>query len=89
MEESGMDPNKIKAILPPQISKEFVDELRGKLDFDPEIFVNVAGDKDYFTSSTAYAMHAAREQGFVEKGDIGLIINVGTGIQVAGAFYQF
>jgi 3-oxoacyl-[acyl-carrier-protein] synthase III len=52
--------------------------------------VDIVDDgKDYFTSSLAYAFQYARRQDVVKPGDIGLIINVGTGIQIGCAIYYF
>ena len=34
-------------------------------------------------------MQTALDLGQVSKGDVGLVVNVGTGIQVACALYQF
>ena len=55
-----------------------------------EKYVDIVDDgKDYFTSSLAYAFQYARRQDVVKPGDIGLIINVGTGIQIGCAIYYF
>ena len=55
-----------------------------------EKFVDIAYDgKDFFTSSLPCALQYAREQQLVKAGDIGLIINVGTGIQIGCAVYYF
>jgi 3-oxoacyl-[acyl-carrier-protein] synthase III len=35
------------------------------------------------------AIQAARKQGMVAPGDLGLIVNVGAGVQVACALYRF
>jgi hypothetical protein len=44
-------------------------------------------ENDLFTSSLPYALEHVREQHLVEPGDIGLIINAGSGIQVGCAIY--
>ena len=46
-------------------------------------------ENDLFTSSLPYALEHVREQHLVEPGDIGLIINAGSGIQVGCAIYYF
>ncbi len=51
-------------------------------------FVDVAR-KDLFTSSLPYSLEHIREQHLVKPGDIGLIITVGSGIQVGCATYYF
>jgi 3-oxoacyl-[acyl-carrier-protein] synthase III len=79
----------INVLFPPLISTEFVDQLTGKLAFGKEQIHSVANGKDYFTSSAAYGLHDAQTTGRVKSGDLGLIVNVGTGIQVACALYEF
>lgn len=80
----------IKVVIPPQVSGEFVERLKSKLGkFDPESIVAVADCYDYYTSSTVYGMQAAWDRQMAEKGDLGLIVNVGTGIQVVCALYRF
>ncbi|HYU74714.1 MAG TPA: 3-oxoacyl-[acyl-carrier-protein] synthase III C-terminal domain-containing protein, partial [Ktedonobacteraceae bacterium] len=80
----------IKVIFPPQISSAFISRLSSEMNVCREKFVDIAHDgKDYFTSSLPYALQHAREQQLVKAGDIGLIINVGTGIQIGCAIYYF
>src|SRR5207237_6021677 len=82
--------SEIKVIFPPQISSTFISRLSSEMNVCREKFVDIAHDgKDYFTSSLPYALQHAREQQLVKAGDIGLIINVGTGIQVGCATYYF
>jgi 3-oxoacyl-(acyl-carrier-protein) synthase III len=89
LEKENFSKNMIKAVFPPQISQEFVERLKKILGFAPDAMVLVAKNNDYYTSSTVYSMQAALDRNQVKKGDIGLIINVGAGIQVACALYQF
>jgi 3-oxoacyl-[acyl-carrier-protein] synthase III len=81
--------SQIKAVFPPQISKAFVKRLQNALGIPSEVMIGIAKNNDYYTSSTLYSMQAAFDRKQVSKGDIGLIINVGTGIQVACALYRF
>ncbi len=82
--------HQITAIFPPQISSDFIAKLGGKLSVAKEKMVDIALEgKDFFTSSMPFAVKHAQESGMVKAGDIGLIINVGTGIQVACAIYYF
>ncbi len=85
----GLEPADIKAVFPPQISTEFVDKFGKSFEFDPDAIVSLANGKDYFTSSTAYGLQHAWDNGLVGKDDLGLIINVGAGIQVGCALYRF
>ncbi len=87
-----LDMARIKLILPPQISSTFIDELSTTLQVAREKLVDVHEadeQRDLFTSSLPYALQYARERNLVQPGDIGLIINVGAGIQVGCATYYF
>jgi hypothetical protein len=44
---------------------------------------------DLFTSSLPHTLQYIREHDRAGNGDVGLIINVGTGIQVGCAIYYF
>ncbi len=82
--------SQIKVIFPPQISSTFISRLSDEMHMSRDKFVDIVYDeKDFFTSSLAYALQHAYEQKLVKTGDIGLIINVGTGIQVGCAIYYF
>ncbi len=85
-----LDISQIKVILPPQISSNFIAELSDKMNLSKDKFVDVThGRSDLFTSSVPYAFQYVREQQLVKLGDIGLIISVGSGIQVGCATYYF
>ena len=78
----------VRVILPPQLSPEFVSRLSERLGVPRERFVDIAErGADYFTSSLAYTIREARDKGRVRPGDVGLVINVGSGIQVGCAAY--
>ena len=82
--------SQIKTIFPPQISSRFINELSEKMDVLKEKFIDLTEDgKDLFTSSLSYPFQFARDHKMVNTGDIGLIINVGSGIQVGCALYYF
>ncbi|HZU03680.1 MAG TPA: amino acid adenylation domain-containing protein [Ktedonobacteraceae bacterium] len=84
-----LDLAQIKVILPPQISSGFIQRLSETLKLNRDKFVDVEPGHDLFTSSLPYALQHVREHNMVEPGDIGLIIAVGTGIQVGCATYYF
>jgi amino acid adenylation domain-containing protein len=89
LEIEQLELSRIKVILPPQISSDFINELSAELQVERERFTDVQPQHDLFTSSLAYALeHVLREQK-AQAGDIGLIINVGAGIQVGCATYYF
>jgi 3-oxoacyl-[acyl-carrier-protein] synthase III len=78
-----LDISQIRVILPPQISSSFILKLSDQMNVPNDKFVDTAGEgKDLFTSSLPYALQYVREHHLTEKGDTGLIINVGwfTGI---------
>ncbi|HCI78674.1 MAG TPA: non-ribosomal peptide synthetase, partial [Ktedonobacter sp.] len=84
-----LDISDIKLIVPPQISSSFIDGLSETLSVGRKRFVDVHAEHDLFTSSTAFGLQQVREKGLAKSGDIGLIIEVGAGIQVACATYHF
>jgi amino acid adenylation domain-containing protein len=84
-----LDLSQVKLVLPPQISSRFIDDLSRQMQLSRDRFVDVHTEHDLYTSSLPYALDAARSQGRVQAGDIGLIITVGPGIQVGCATYHF
>lgn len=88
MEE--LDLNHIDMIFPPQISSGFIKRLSEKLNLPIEKFIDVVGEgPDLFSSSLAYSFEHAVDNGLVKPGDTGLMIAVGSGIQVGCAIYHF
>jgi amino acid adenylation domain-containing protein len=79
----------IKAVLPPQISTGFISRLSDALAIDRSRLVDVQSQHDLFTSSLAYTLQHVRQHKLVQPGDIGLIISVGSGIQIGCATYYF
>ena len=90
LQMEGLDLNSIDKIFPPQISSDFITQLSEKLNLPRERFVDVAGDgPDLFSSSLSYAFEHAVENELINPEDIGLMIAVGSGIQVGCAIYYF
>jgi 3-oxoacyl-[acyl-carrier-protein] synthase III len=87
--QEHVDRRDLKLVFPPQISSAFVTRLGQALALPPDHLVNVANGKDYFTASMVCGLRQARDAGRVQRGDLGLIIGVGTGIQVGCALYRF
>ena len=86
----NLDTSQIKVVFPPQLSKPFLARLRAQFGLASGGIVDIAQDgMDLFTSSLASTLLFAREKKLVEAGDIGLIIDVGAGIQVGCATYRF
>jgi len=90
LKQEGLVLDKINIVFPPQISSRFIARLSSRLDFPKDRFVDVAGDgPDLFSSSLPFGIEFAYENGLVKSGDIGLMISVGSGIQVGCAIYHF
>ena len=90
LEMEDLHLNKVSKIFPPQISSGFIKRLSKAMHLPLEKFIDVVGDgPDLFTSSIPYALNYAYEKQLVKTGDIGLMINVGSGIQVGCAIYHF
>ncbi len=90
LETESLDLNDIDLFFPPQISSNFIKRLSMKLKVESEKFIDVVGDgPDLFSSSIACAFKYANEKGFTKSGDVGLMISVGSGIQVGCALYYF
>ncbi|HZR43294.1 MAG TPA: 3-oxoacyl-[acyl-carrier-protein] synthase III C-terminal domain-containing protein, partial [Ktedonobacteraceae bacterium] len=84
-----LDLSQIKVVLPPQISSDFIANLGNKLEISHDKLVDVHAQHDLFTSSLPYAIQYVREHELVKPDDIGLIINVSSGLQVGCATYYF
>ena len=90
LQMEGLDLNGIDKIFPPQISSRFITRLSETFHLSREKFVDVVGEgPDFFSSSLPYALEHVYENGLVKPGDTGLMIAVGSGIQVGCAIYHF
>jgi hypothetical protein len=90
LHKEGLRSADITVVLPPQLSPTFVPRLRETLSVPQARLVDLTRDHhDLYSSTLAYTLHHVKEQGWVQRGDIGLIINVGSGIQVGCAIYYF
>lgn len=85
----GLRGEDISVVLPPQISPAFIAGLAARLGWAREKFVDVSAGGDLFTSSLPFAFARLRETGLPKRGAVGLIINVGAGLQVGCALYHF
>ncbi len=86
----GLDLAQIKVVLPSQFSSAFNLQLAHTLQVPADRIVEVDHrQKDLFTSSLPYALQHAQQNQQVQPGDIGLIINVASGVQVGCATYYF
>lgn len=85
-----LDLSRIDLVFLPQVSPGFVEGLRARLSIPKERCVNAAKPgHDLFTSSLPVALRHAQVEGIVRSGAVGLIVAVGSGIQVGCALYHF
>jgi len=90
LEKEGLEIDQITKVFPPQISSGFIERLVGHLKFAKEKYINVVGEgPDLFTSSLPFGMNEAIEKKLVKTGGLGLIITVGSGLQVGCVIYKF
>lgn len=90
LQHEGLQLNQIDMVFPPQISSVFIEQLSEHLDHPLERFVDVVGDgPDIFSSSLPYGVEYAYNKGLIKTDSIGLMIAVGSGIQVGCAIYKF
>ena len=90
LESEGLDISGISIVLPPQISPRMNKQLANLLGIEPHRVVDLATDgRDLYTSSLSYTLDHIQQNGLARSGDIGLIINVASGIQVGCAIYYF
>ena len=88
--QEGLELNQIDMVFPPQISSGFIEELSNQLDFPLERFVDVVGKgPDLFSSSLPCGVEHAYSKELIKPGNTGLMIAVGSGIQVGCAIYKF
>jgi len=86
----GIKRSEVDIVLPPQRSSVFVQRLSRAINLPLERCVDVSTDGlDLYTSSLPYAFQRVSEQGLARQGDIGLVLDVGAGIQVGAAIYRF
>lgn len=87
----GLDVSQIAAFFPPQRSSRLLSQLSQHMKIDKDKFINVKrrNNNDLLSSSLPCSLRAALDHGVVKNGDIGLMISVGSGIQVGAAVYYF
>jgi phthiocerol/phenolphthiocerol synthesis type-I polyketide synthase C len=85
----GLDRSQIAVVFPPYLSVAGRAELAARIGIPTSRFVDVAADADLFTSSLPYALEHAWRHTRVSSGDVGLIVSVGSGVQVGCATYRF
>jgi len=91
LKRERLDTSQIDLLLPPQFSTDFNLKLADLLGLpaDKVIDLKATPDDDLFSSALPYSMQHAQQSGLCKSGNIGLIINVGAGLQVGCATYYF
>lgn len=90
LDRTSLDLRDVSHVFAPQISPQFLKELTAALGVDQDVVVDIAvPGRDLFTSSFPYALQHARDRKAITDGDLGLILAVGSGIQVGCASYRF
>jgi 3-oxoacyl-[acyl-carrier-protein] synthase III len=84
-----LDSCDIAAVFPPYLCSADRTELAARLRIPSSRFVDLAADTDLFSSSLPYGLQHAWRHQLVRPGDIGLIVSVGSGVQVGCATYRF
>jgi amino acid adenylation domain-containing protein len=84
-----LDCSEIAAVFPPYLSDADRTELAARLNIPSSRFVDLATEADPFSSSVPYGLQQARRNNLVRSGDIGLIVTVGSGVQIGCATYRF
>lgn len=79
----------IAVVFAPFLSVAARAELGYRIKIDPSRFVELRCAADPFTSSFPLGLREARRGGLVAPGDVGLIISVGSGVEVGCATYHF
>ena len=82
-------PSDIAAVFPPHLSQADREELATRLGIASSLFVAPATDTDPFSSSVPHGLQHAWQYGLVSSGDVGLIVSVGSGLQVGCTTYRF
>ncbi len=84
-----LDCSQIAAVFPPHLPPADRTELAERLNIPVSRFVELATESDPFSSCLPYGLQHAWRHQLVSSGDIGLIMSVGSGIEVGCATYRF
>lgn len=89
LELEGLHASDIAVVIPPYSSLRQSADLSTRIGIPTSRFVDLPFGADLFTSSVVYGLQHASGQQRLRGGDIGLIISVGSGIEVGCATYRF
>lgn len=80
----------IDVVIAPQISSHFLAALAARLNVSRSVVIDVVdGGSDLHTSSIPAAIQYCREKSVVSRGQVGLLIAAGAGVQIGCATYYF
>jgi amino acid adenylation domain-containing protein len=79
----------VAVVFAPYVSLADSIELAERIRIPRSRFVHFASDTDPFSSSLPYGLEHAWRQKLVNPGDIGLIVSVGSGVEVGCTTYRF
>lgn len=86
----GKELKAVNALLVPQYVPEFRQRVADLLGIQPGCVFDPSEERaDRYTCSLPYLLHWAQKKGVVGAGDVGLLIEVGSGLQVVCAVYYF
>lgn len=87
---AGISVGDLQAVVPPQISRRFVRRFMDSLPVLRTRVVDVSLENaDCFTSSIPLALDQLGKRRSVQRGDLGLLLCAGAGIQIGCALYRF
>jgi 3-oxoacyl-[acyl-carrier-protein] synthase III len=90
LHDVGLGLTDLSVVIPPQVSPWLTQALGEQLGLPPTKLIDVAIDgEDLFSSSIPFALDEVYRRNLVRPGDVGLIVAVGSGIQVGCALYHF
>jgi phthiocerol/phenolphthiocerol synthesis type-I polyketide synthase C len=85
----GLDRSEIAVVFPPFLPTADRTKLAPRIGIPSSRFIDLSADADPFSSSLPYGLEQAWRDKLVSSGDIGLIVSVGSGLQVGCATYRF
>ena len=89
LELESLDRSDIAVVIPPFLPPGDRTELSKRIGIDGARFVEFDGESDLFTSSVPFGLDHAVRHGLAKSGDVGLIVTVGSGLQVGCTTYRF
>ncbi|QEG40703.1 non-ribosomal peptide synthetase/type I polyketide synthase [Roseimaritima ulvae] len=90
LSQQGLTTDDLAVVLPPHLASGFADDLAAALQTSPQRMVSADQCAlDPFTSTLALQWQRLNDQGLPPRGELGLIIAVGAGVEVGCTLYHF